>query len=151
MWLSPTKVHHSGQLNLFGDLGKRLEKGLRSAQPLNETSVTPTNPEQRKHLYMFVYQLAVEGFLCIKVKVHSKGRLLARVQKLCVPPSSFSNCRLKTQLKESDSVRNCRFLVTLSPLPFPSTVKLNGLPVPLNLSTNQLVLLSIWVMKGGSS
>lgn len=28
---------------------------------------------------MFVYQPAVEGFLSLKVKVHSEGRLLARV------------------------------------------------------------------------
>ena len=37
---------------------------------------TTDNQNERKHLYMFVYQPAVEGFLSLKVNVHSTVRLL---------------------------------------------------------------------------
>ncbi len=46
------------------------------------------NPGELKHLYMFVYRPAVEGFLSLKVRGHSEGRLLMRVQKLFAPPPS---------------------------------------------------------------
>lgn len=82
----------------------------------------------------FFNQPAVEGFLCLEVKVHSKGRLLARVQKVNVVPSSFPNCRLKTQ---SCGRKRC-LLVTLRPLPVSSTVHPTCFPSHLTLITTCL-------------
>lgn len=84
--------------------------------------------------FVFSNQPAVKGFLSLEVKVHSKERLLARVQKLNVQPSSFPNCRLKTR---SRGRKRC-LLVTLRPLPVSSTVHPTCFPSHFTLITTCL-------------
>lgn len=143
----PAETHFTW--TLFGDGADKKIFGFSAAtegqdQLRARMSFGATNPEWRKHLGMFFFvclfvfsflnQPAVEGFLSLEVKVHSKGRLLARVQKLNVQPSSFANCHLKTW---SRGRKRC-LLVTVRPLPVSSTAHPMCFPSHLTLITTCL-------------